>query len=57
MAEHLLAENGDNVLDVLLQLLEVSNIASHLADIFIEKVASLPPKCLHVKATTTLKVQ
>ena len=35
MAEHLLAENGENVLDVLLQLLEVSSIAIHLSGILL----------------------
>ena len=30
MAEQLLAENGDNVLDVLLQLLEVPTSSSHI---------------------------
>ncbi len=33
MAEQLLAENGDNVLDVLLQLLEVPTPSSHISTV------------------------
>ena len=38
MAELLFAENGDNVLDVLLQLLEVSSIAIHHSGISLARI-------------------